>query len=229
MSAAQSAKRTQPRKTAAKKPSHHAAQTKRRKKAKAAKKANTRRIIIALVSIAAVIMLIIGGFIANRMLERRTYKLIYADEILACAAEFSLDPCLVASVIHVESSNRAAAVSPKGAVGLMQIMPSTGEWIAGKLGMTDYSEEKLTDPLINIRLGCWYLRYLSDKYGGLERTALSAYNAGPGNVDKWLNDPMYGDGKRLISIPYAETAAYADKVLSAKEKYSELYEKELCR
>ena len=132
-------------------------------------------------------------------------------------------------MIHTESSNRAAVVSPKGAIGLMQIMPSTGEWIAGKLGMADYSEEKLMEPLINIRLGCWYLRYLSDKYGGMERTALSAYNAGPGNVDKWLNDPAYGDGKRLISIPYVETAAYADKVLSAKEKYSELYEKELCK
>ena len=95
--------------------------------------------------------------------------------------------------------------------------------------MADYREEKLMEPLINIRLGCWYLRYLSDKYGGMERTALSAYNAGPGNVDKWLNDPAYGDGKRLISIPYVETAAYADKVLSAKEKYRELYEKELCK
>ena len=95
--------------------------------------------------------------------------------------------------------------------------------------MADDSEEKLMESLINIRLGCWYLRYLSDKYGGMERTALSAYNAGPGNVDKWLNDPAYGDGKRLISIPYVETAAYADKVLSAKEKYRELYEKELCK
>lgn len=228
MSAIQSAKRTRPRKASAKKPSRSSA-AKRSKKAKTAKKANTRCIIIALVGIAAIITLIIGGFMANRMLERRTYKLIYTDEILACAAEFSLDPCLVAAVIHTESSNRATVVSPKGAVGLMQIMPSTGEWIAGKLGMADYSEEKLTEPSVNIRLGCWYLRYLSDKYGGMERTALSAYNAGPGNVDKWLNDPTYGDGKRLISIPYAETAAYADKVLAAKEKYSELYEKELCR
>lgn len=228
MSAAQSAKRTQPGKAYAKKTSRQSA-AKRSKKAKAVKKASTRRIIIALVGIAAIIMLTIGGFMANRMLERRTYKLIYADEILACADEFSLDPCLVAAVIHTESSNRAVVVSPKGAIGLMQIMPSTGEWIAGKLGMADYSEEKLMEPLINIRLGCWYLRYLSDKYGGMERTALSAYNAGPGNVDKWLNDPAYGDGKRLISIPYVETAAYADKVLSAKEKYSELYEKELCK
>lgn len=227
MNAAQSAKKK--RRKIAKKNHSTGTKVKRTKKPNAAKKAGIRRIMLAFAGISAAMLLIIGSFFANRMLERRTYKLIYADEILACAAEFSLDPCLVAAVIHTESSNRAAAVSPKGAVGLMQIMPSTGEWIAGKLGMTDYSEEKLTDPLINIRLGCWYLRYLSDKYGGLERTALSAYNAGPGNVDKWLNDPMYGDGKRLISIPYAETAAYADKVLSAKEKYSELYEKELCR
>lgn len=147
MSAAQSAKRTQPGKVYAKKTSRQSA-AKRSKKVKAVKKASTRRIIIALVGIAAIIMLTIGGFMANRMLERRTYKLIYVDEILACADEFSLDPCLVAAVIHTESSNRAAVVSPKGAIGLMQIMPSTGEWIAGKLGMADYSEEKLMEPLI---------------------------------------------------------------------------------
>lgn len=226
MSATQSVKKKQ-RSTAAKKPS--GAGIKRRRKPNIAKKASKRRIIAVLLGIAAVVLLIIGSFIGGRMLERKTYKLMYPEEILACAKEFSLDPCLVAAVIHTESSNRASAVSPKGAIGLMQIMPSTGEWIAKKLSVSDYSEESLTEPMLNIRFGCWYLSYLSDKYGGMERTVLSAYNAGPGNVDKWLNDPKYSDGKRLINIPYAETAAYAKKVLSAKEKYSELYEKELGR
>lgn len=172
---------------------------------------------------------VIGAIRITEIMERKTYKLLYLDEILSYSEEFSLDPCLVAAVIHTESSNRANAVSSKGAIGLMQIMPSTGEWIAKKLKLDDYTEEKLNDPDINIRLGCWYIRYLCDKYNGIERTALAAYNAGPGNVDKWLSQSQYGSDMRLDNIPYAETVAYADKVEDAKEKYRELYEDRLCK
>lgn len=191
------------------------------------KDAKLKKLTLILCIFASAAMLVIAGLYANRMLEKRTYKLLYPEEILSGAKEYSLDPYLVAAVIQTESSNRANVVSNKGAVGLMQIMPKTGEWIAEKIGMSDYSEDMLKEPYVNIRFGCWYLRYLSDKYGGIERSILSAYNAGPGNVDKWLSDPRYGDGKRLLDIPYKETREYVEKVSSAKEKYRELYEKEL--
>ncbi len=206
-----------------------AAYGKKRKVRKRGTTAMAKKPIICICAVVLFCATVIGAVSITRIMERKTYKLIYANEILAYSEEFSLDPCLVAAVIHTESSNRANAVSPKGAVGLMQIMPSTGEWIAKKLKIDDYTEDKLSDPDINIRLGCWYIRYLCDKYSGVERTALAAYNAGPGNVDKWLDESQYGSGMRLDNIPYAETAAYTDKVEAAKEKYRELYENLLCK
>lgn len=200
---------------------------KRRSNKRRTAKHKSHPLLILAAAALVLLMAVIASFSITNIMERKTYKLLYQSEILACADEFSLDPYLIAAVIHVESSNRPEAVSPKGAIGLMQIMPSTGEWIASKFAMQGLNAESLNDPMTNIRMGCWYLRYLLNKYGGIESTALAAYNAGPGNVDKWLADPLYGNGTTLENIPYAETAAYAKKVQSAKEKYKELYEEQL--
>ena len=176
----------------------------------------------------ALILLIVAAYLGNRYMEKRTYRLLYPEEILAWSAEFSLNPALVSAVIHVESENRPAVVSPKGAVGLMQILPSTGEWIAQKLGLADFQEKSLAEPAMNIRMGCWYLRFLLDRFEN-ENTALAAYNAGPSKVKQWLEDPLYGEGGALIAIPYGETERYVQKVAAAKEKYATLYEKELAQ
>lgn len=167
-----------------------------------------------------------GGFFLARYLEKRTYPLTYVQEIKNAAAEFGLDAYLVMAVVHTESRGDAAAVSAAGAIGLMQIMPATGEWIAAKLGLPEYTEASLADPGANARLGCWYLAYLLDKYGDT-RTALAAYNAGPGNVDKWLSDEKLSPSGALEEIPFDETAEYVKRVASAKEMYMELYEGEL--
>ena len=162
--------------------------------------------------------------IAGRELEKRTYKLQYAEEISASAEEFELDPYLVAAVIHCESGNRPEAISSVGAVGLMQIMPDTGEWISGKLHISGYEPKKLTEPAFNIRLGCWYLRFLLDRYKQDRPTALAAYNAGHGNVDKWKNDPAISAEGQLKNIPFAQTEQYVEKVQRAYEKYKTLYQ-----
>lgn len=192
---------------------------------KKARRLNFKRFIpmLALVLVAVGIL----GYFANRYLEKRTYKLAYPEEIKASAGEFGLDPYLVAAVIFAESSGNPAAVSPKGAVGLMQIMPDTGDWIAEKLSLADHSTEKLTEASHNIRLGCWYLAYLLDKYGDDREIALAAYNAGPGNVDKWLGDERYGENGKLTNIPFEETRNYVARVKAALKKYTELYEGEL--
>lgn len=166
-----------------------------------------------------------GGFFLARYLEKRAYPLSYVQEVKAASAEFGLDAYLVMAVVHTESGGSAAAVSRAGAVGLMQIMPATGEWIAQKLGLSDYTEASLADAGTNVRLGCWYLSYLLDKYGDT-RTALAAYNAGPGNVDKWLCDETLSTDGALGDIPFAETAEYVKRVASAKNMYTELYEGE---
>ena len=138
------------------------------------------------------------------------------------AAEYGLDPYLVAAVIYVESGWQTEAESPKGALGLMQLMPATAEWIAGRLG-EEYDPAAICEPEVNIRYGCWYLRFLFDRFP-VTATALAAYNAGHNRVAAWLSSEEYSpDGSVLTSIPYPETEQYVGKVQRAYEKYKELY------
>ena len=177
--------------------------------------------------LAAVVALAVLAFtlthIVGRVLDKRTYRLAYPALIEQSAEAYALDPYLVAAVIHVESGNRPAVVSSAGAVGLMQIMPTTGEWIAGKLRVEAYEEDSLCDPGMNITMGCWYLRFLLDRYDQDQNHALAAYNAGQGNVDKWLSDPAYSADGVLTNIPYEETDRYVEKVTRTYEKYKDLY------
>lgn len=175
----------------------------------------------------ALMALALCAFLLNTYMEKRQYRLEYPEQVRLSAAEFGLDPYLVAAVIHCESGNRAGVVSHKGAVGLMQIMPDTGAWIAEKLAIADYDGAMLEDPSLNIRLGCWYLRYLLDRFGGVRGHALAAYNAGPGNLKKWLEDETYSQDGMLVDIPFSETSDYVERVERAYEKYKKLYPEEL--
>jgi len=119
----------------------------------------------------------------------------------------NIDVNLVFGVIWTESKFDSNAVSSAGAMGLMQIMPTTGEWLAEKLG-EEFYPERLFCTEFNIRLGVFYLRYLIDKFECEER-ALAAYNAGEGNVKKW------GEGEIL----FRETRDYVRRVRMARKVY----------
>jgi soluble lytic murein transglycosylase len=126
---------------------------------------------------------------------------------------------LVESVIRHESSGNVAAVSPKGARGLMQLMPGTAQDMASELGLP-YSEARLTeDAAYNMRLGSAYLGKLLARYDGNQALAVAAYNAGPGKVDEWLKvhgDPRSGDiglADWVEKIPYRETRDYTRKII----------------
>lgn len=154
----------------------------------------------------------------------RNYPLEYADIIDEYSAEYQLDPALVCAVIYAESGFRSDAVSVDGARGVMQIMPETGEWIASKLGEDDFTVERLFEPELNIRYGCWFLNYLFYRFSGDSQKALAAYNAGQGNVDSWLARPeCSSDGVTLEYIPVRETRNYVKKVKAAHDVYLELY------
>ena len=169
-------------------------------------------------------LIICLAFVGWSLAQRLLYPLEYEEIFLKYADEYGLDPYLVAGVIHTESRFQPESVSYRGAVGLMQIMPETGEWIAGKLGET-YNESQLFDPETNIRYGCWYLRFLQDRYAGDKTLTLAGYNAGQGNVARWLENPEYSsDGKTLEVIPSNETSNYVQKVMTAYEKYQSLYD-----
>lgn len=146
------------------------------------------------------------------------YPLDFKDEIKASSAGYSLDKYMVCAVIYTESHFDKDAVSGPGAVGLMQIMPDTGAWAAGKMGLEGFTDDKLKDPETNIAIGCWYLKYLSDLFDGDMRKVLAGYNAGPNKVQDWVNsEGALGD------IPYEETEQYLEKVLRYYEIYKGLY------
>ncbi len=156
--------------------------------------------------------------------QRNMYKLNYTDEISASCTQNSLDPYLVCAMIFCESSFRSEAVSSVGAIGLMQIMPDTGQWLADRLDMDGYSEQLLRRPSVNIQLGCYYLRFLLDRYGQDWRCAVAAYHSGQGNVDSWLkNSQISPDGSTLVNIPQGETKKYTERVLKTYDIYKKLY------
>ena len=125
---------------------------------------------------------------------------------------------LVFSIIKAESNFDKNAVSKKGAIGLMQIMEPTGEWVAEKIEMNDFKKENLFEPDVNIEIGCFYISYLLDLYKNDKKCALAAYNAGPANVDKWLKSQ-----RTLEKIPFPETEEYVKKVTKNIKIYDFLY------
>ncbi len=156
-------------------------------------------------------------------LEKLSYPIEYSEYVEKASAEYDLDEALIYAVIRTESSFNSEAQSPVGACGLMQVMPSSFEWLQSLRGTTgEYTTEDLFDPEICIDYGCYLLRYFMDTYED-ERCAIAAYNAGF-VVGEWLEDENYSvDGKTLIDAPYPETSEYIKKVESAKEMYIKLY------
>lgn len=181
------------------------------------------KLISIILALALVAALLAGYFLYGRpALLRSRYKLAYEEEILSSAREFQLDPSLVCAVIFTESGFRPQAKSGVGALGLMQLMPATGLEEAELLEIEGVTEERLTEPALNIRLGCNYLRKLLDEFGS-ESVALAAYNAGPGRVRQWLKEYGVKEDGSLLYIPYPETSKYVGRVESAKGVYSRLY------
>jgi soluble lytic murein transglycosylase len=150
-----------------------------------------------------------------------TLPLRHEDVIRQQARDKDLDPALVAAVIYRESKFRDVT-SEAGAKGLMQILPSTAQFIAHRSGGTRFELRDLANPQINISYGSWYLRYLLDRYDGNEVAAIAAYNAGHGRVDRWG-----GAGLQLADIRFAETAEYARDVMDKRGEYADKYRSEL--
>ena len=158
--------------------------------------------------------------------ERAQHPLYYADYILSYAEAQELDPALVSAVILCESSFDPNAESRLGARGLMQLMEDTAAWVAHKLDEDDasYTFDRLYDPETSIRYGTWYLGYLNRRFDGDATKVVCAYHAGQGNVDSWLQNPQYSsDGVTLDVIPTSDTAAYASRVLKARDVYRKYY------
>lgn len=180
------------------------------------------------------IVAIVGGigYAISHTIEKGYRELalpLRHDDIIRQQAEQkNLDPALIAAVIYQESRFRPRE-SSAGAQGLMQILPATADFIAGRTGGVKFTHSDLATPQVNISYGAYYLKYLIDRYDGDVLTALAAYNAGEGRVDQWLTD----SGKRggtidnADEIPFPETREYVKNVLKARDEYKQEYAREL--
>lgn len=174
-----------------------------------------------------VVLVLFGGyavFASDWFQKKIIYPWPYESLVHRYAVEYDVSPYLVAGVILAESKFLTQARSPKGALGLMQIMPETAVWIAGQLHEEECNPASLHDPQTNLQLGTWYLAYLNKEFGANETLVLAAYNGGPGNVRQWIN--RYGwaaDFADVRQIPFAETREYVTKVRKNKHHYEQLY------
>jgi soluble lytic murein transglycosylase len=150
--------------------------------------------------------------------QRIRYPLRYESIVRGHAKNYDLDPSLLAAVIYTESRFDPDARSHAGAIGLMQLLPETARGIAVRTGGGSFVVDDLYVPELNVRYGAWYLRNLLDRYGD-ERTALAAYHAGQGNVDRWRAEG--------VGIQFPETRDYVAKVERAKSVYADTYAKQL--
>lgn len=168
------------------------------------------------------VVICLGGFLLGAYV---LFPFPYRPQVVAAAGRNGLDPRLVLAVVRAESGFRPDAVSDEGAVGLMQLTPSTAAWVAGqrRLGAT-VTPADLRDPAYNLASGAWYLAWLLRQFGGRLPVAVAAYNAGPTTVRGWLDAGRW-NGRRsdADAIPYPETRGFVRRVLGGYAVYRTLY------
>lgn len=182
-------------------------------------------------AIAAVIAVIAVCFTSSHLMNKNNqeflktqYPIKYSEYVEEYCRKYNVSKALVYAVIRTESGFREDAGSSAGALGLMQIIPETFEWLQlMREAVGDYVTDDLYKPEINIDYGVYFLSYLLEKYES-EECAVAAYNAGFGAVDEWLETPENSsDGIHLDYIPFDETREYVKRVESAKEMYQQIY------
>ncbi|OFW55625.1 MAG: hypothetical protein A2133_09555 [Actinobacteria bacterium RBG_16_64_13] len=176
-----------------------------------------------LVIIAVVAALIVTGRTVVPVFSEQIFPIHYRAEIAAVSEQYGLNPYLVSAVVKTESGYDPAAVSSAGAVGLMQVMPDTAEWITGLNTWQGGSRPVLADPRDNLQLGACYLGYLLETFGYEILPALAAYNAGQGAVQVWV-DEVGGVGLlTLDDIRFRETRDFVERVQGYLDLYYRIY------
>lgn len=200
----------------------------RRVKARSARKRQPRRWLLWLLVLAAISF---GGWKlwnSDAVQMRFVYMWDYQQDIITYSEKNNIDPFLVAAIIKNESNFKHQAVSGVGAVGLMQIMPETGRWIAEQMGLENYKDSDLYITKTNIRMGCWYVGELDHEFKHNMMLLMIAYNAGRGQTRAWMQENGWSyDFNNAQAIPYPDTREYVTKVLQDRDKYYLLYKDKL--
>lgn len=174
------------------------------------------------------LLLVVLLIVSSNWFWRLIYPIYYEEDIRHAAAVYGVDPLMVAAVIRVESKFKEENVSHVGAIGLMQLMPETATWVAKESGIPYKGLDDLSDPQTNIKMGTWYLSYLSKQFKGNWVTTVAAYNAGPNRVERWVSKDHSWDGTldTAENIPVGETRHYVQRVFYSYDKYKSLYMEE---
>ena len=177
------------------------------------------------------IILLIGYLVLFKELRiqdeflKRMYPTQYSQYVKKYAKENNVDEYMIYAVIKAESNFNPNVKSGSNAIGLMQLLEGTAIEMSNTLDEQDITEEELYDPETNIKLGTSYYAYLLKHYKGNNVLALTAYNAGMGNVDIWIkNGVIKSDGSDIENIPYKETNNYVRKILRDYQLYIKLYD-----
>ncbi|MDO5555737.1 MAG: lytic transglycosylase domain-containing protein [Clostridia bacterium] len=158
------------------------------------------------------------------IIMKKMYPLKYTEYIERYAEEYDIDPYMVYAIIKAESNFNEYAESGSGAIGLMQVMEATAMETAKKMEL-EITEKELFEPELNIRIGVKYFTDLLKKYENNYGISIVAYNAGIGNVDKWIETGVIKkDGTDLENVPFKETNNYVRKIVRDYEIYKKLYE-----
>ena len=182
------------------------------------------RFLVVLLIIAIAITSIWALDIANDKLDESAHPLEYSEYVTKYSKEYGVPEHVIYAMIKVESNFDPFAVSKADARGLMQMMPDTFKWLTDSGHFNEHLPvEAMFIPEVSIKYGSYYLSYLYGKFKNWN-TALAAYNAGEGNVAKWLKDAQYSDGNGTLTyIPFRETRHYVTKVETEADNYSGLY------
>ena len=180
-----------------------------------------------IVAICLLLLAIIAGKIGiKQKILKIIYPTEYAEYVEKYSEEYNVDPLLIFSIIKAESNFDADAMSSSNAIGLMQLMEPTAREIDEQMMKSRESEEELNlyDPETNIMYGTHYYSYLLQYFEGNMLLALTAYNAGIGNVNSWIEQGIIRqDGSDIENIPYKETNMYVRKIINNYKIYQELY------
>lgn len=182
---------------------------------------NFLKLILTLFVVAILFLVFLKYFGIDKIILKRLYPKDYSEYVENASEKYGIEENLIYAIIKNESNFENTSSSHKGAQGLMQLMEETANDSANKIGIENVD---LSDPKTNIEIGTYFYSYLFDKYKD-EGLALAAYNAGAGNVDKWIkNGLLKSDGSNIENIPYKETNMYVRKVLQTVKMYEYIYE-----
>jgi soluble lytic murein transglycosylase len=156
-----------------------------------------------------------AGFVAGRWSGKAPGAGAYLPLIARWCEEYNLNPDLAAAVLEAESGGRPRAVSSSGALGVMQLMPTTAAAMAEELGLPPPGRHDLFDPELNVRLGVYYLSKLRARFGDERAFVIAAYHAGPTRVDAWRRARADLSADEVIAeLAFPSTRRYVGRVLA---------------